>query len=732
MESMQMNSANESQWKKVAEIKDAQLPVEPWECAYGSFVQAPDGIKAEKETYLQLTMTHERPREIRARLRISGTDGHPVWAKFFEYKFIVGGSNDPASRMTLGMNALAATGKRCIKPDQEVEVLFEITNDIVQTQLDGEVLMEVKNSYQGQAVPDFAMIVPEGAIVKELTVEGRDIDSSFQNNPIHRSNDYDLYIAIDIYDDLIINCWTKETYRQAMQTYRKNKIKRVYFVYHYGYESGFWEQPGGEVLWPGFQQKIDDTYNDAGDFMQASIEAAHAEGLELFAIFKPYETAFPVTFPLGSEEARRYGKIPSLGGDIWWSPSFTAENPHLRIERNMSGIPDDLDQRVVRTIVLKAEPGTSPSLNPDRLRLWVSADNGRYNPYTGPVKISVENGVEPRIVFDELDIRENFFAFTVEGGPTNSFGNTLRNLIEIRDTDGTVLPVTFSTQVNTYCKGKGFQETGFMMDCSAAPDGTEYNYVDGCFFIDGQWTLGIGLGREQYMTGSLCAAYDKVQTWWMQQVENCLKAGVDGIDFRIANHNPAMDGGLVGFSEPIVEEFKKRYGVDILHEPFDLEAWRRLRGEYYTDFLRRASARVRQAGKIVQAHVNTYMLEPKVQTYLPYIHFNWQTWIDERLLDELTMKRWRLDAMRGGIAPTVISYAKKAGLPVMYSPFMNTLRGDANGPEVLRFHVREALEGGADSFIIYESAGLAVADADGNFVVNHPWMMEAVVEHARG
>ena len=73
MERMQMNSANESQWRKVAEIKVAQLPVEPWECAYGSFVQAPDGIKAKKETYLQLTMPHEMPREIRARLRIAGS-----------------------------------------------------------------------------------------------------------------------------------------------------------------------------------------------------------------------------------------------------------------------------------------------------------------------------------------------------------------------------------------------------------------------------------------------------------------------------------------------------------------------------------------------------------------------------------------------------------------------------------------------------------------------------------
>ena len=41
-----------------------------------------------------------------------------------------------------------------------------------------------------------------------------------------------------------------------------------------------------------------------------------------------------------------------------------------------------------------------------------------------------------------------------------------------------------------------------------------------------------------------------------------------------------------GYNQPIVDEFRKRYGVDIRTEPFDKLAWAKLRGEYLTQFMR--------------------------------------------------------------------------------------------------------------------------------------------------
>lgn len=41
-----------------------------------------------------------------------------------------------------------------------------------------------------------------------------------------------------------------------------------------------------------------------------------------------------------------------------------------------------------------------------------------------------------------------------------------------------------------------------------------------------------------------------------------------------------------GYAEPVVAEFQKRHGVDIRTQAFDRQAWRQLRGEHVTAFLR--------------------------------------------------------------------------------------------------------------------------------------------------
>ena len=52
-----------------------------------------------------------------------------------------------------------------------------------------------------------------------------------------------------------------------------------------------------------------------------------------------------------------------------------------------------------------------------------------------------------------------------------------------------------------------------------------------------------------------------------------------------------------GYSEPIVKEFQRRHGVNILHEPFDKKKWARLRGEYVETFLRELRSRLSKHGK---------------------------------------------------------------------------------------------------------------------------------------
>jgi hypothetical protein len=103
------------------------------------------------------------------------------------------------------------------------------------------------------------------------------------------------------------------------------------------------------------------------------------------------------------------------------------------------------------------------------------------------------------------------------------------------------------------------------------------------------------------------------------------------IDFRNEFSHPEF-GDQFGFSPPIVEEFQRRHGLNILREQFDLELWRRLCGEYLTQFIREMHAMTSARGKtlVVGIPQGNYMGLPNGNRYL-----DWPRWVSERLVEGL-------------------------------------------------------------------------------------------------
>ncbi len=127
-------------------------------------------------------------------------------------------------------------------------------------------------------------------------------------------------------------------------------------------------------------------------------------------------------------------------------------------------------------------------------------------------------------------------------------------------------------------------------------------------------------------------------------VKQVVDHGFDGIGFYtyVENMSIRYDDEF-GFNEPIVEEFKRRYGVDIRTQPFDKQAWYKLRGEYFTQFLRELHAALSANGKklamTLQAD-NPNFPQPwyGTQTGKPgagMIYLDWETWVTEGIVDEL-------------------------------------------------------------------------------------------------
>lgn len=136
-----------------------------------------------------------------------------------------------------------------------------------------------------------------------------------------------------------------------------------------------------------------------------------------------------------------------------------------------------------------------------------------------------------------------------------------------------------------------------------------------------------------------------------------------------------------GYNEPIVREFKRRYGVDILTQPFDKEAWARLRGEYVTQFLRELKAALKPHG--IQIAIRLNPLDGQSQrpeiwrssgrepiSTAGNLYMDWRMWAKEGVVDELciywpgndeTLKQV-LDGVRGSDT-RVSMYRTRGDLP---------------------------------------------------------------------
>ena len=97
---------------------------------------------------------------------------------------------------------------------------------------------------------------------------------------------------------------------------------------------------------------------------------------------------------------------------------------------------------------------------------------------------------------------------------------------------------------------------------------------------------------------------------------------------------PADYADQYGFNEPIRAEFEERHGRDILHQEFDLQAWRDLQGSYLTIFFRELREALRPMdmslavgcarGDVIGPPIGNATLE-------------WRTWLSEGIVDELVI-----------------------------------------------------------------------------------------------
>ncbi len=180
---------------------------------------------------------------------------------------------------------------------------------------------------------------------------------------------------------------------------------------------------------------------------------------------------------------------------------------------------------------------------------------------------------------------------------------------------------------------------------AAAPRSPIHVY---CSVGDNQWVSDwppVDRWGERTASGPIEFCYPEARAALIKEYMKGVMRGYDGISLYTYVENMALRyPDEFGFNGPIVQEFKRRFGVDIRTEPFDKEAWYRLRGEYLTQFLRELHMALAAAGK--KLSITLRPNNPNIpQQWLclageegsgaGMIWMDWERWVQEGVVDEV-------------------------------------------------------------------------------------------------
>jgi hypothetical protein len=508
--------------------------------------------------------------------------------------------------------------------------------------------------------------------------------------------------------------------REEMELLRRLGFERVYFVLTQpGYPS--FSDPSHSVMPPGkgTRNHTLESILALGDPNWAYMHEAQRQGMEAWAIIKPYESGSGFTIPHGARAVLSRAHVETVGGQHIHFDDLLSRRPDLRVRRKPE--PEAVTQALnepIRALEITfrldafrqrshaARFFEFPGLKDDQIRvpgitLWASRDNGTYEEYGG--KFTVSTVVDQRIAQDangfpvddvprrhlvvtleDLDISPEFryMALVLDGYET--LYTIPHSMIKAFTSSGEI-PITAGIHVRTSVsptereKPSGEREWGLegrpvggrqaletFMDW-----GFEFEFQGAGFWGDG-WVrapvFGIGRGQRQHMMGTPCEAYPEVREYWLDQVKRVMAMGYDGIDFRLQNHSQMVtDYVNYGYNEPIVRRYQEVHGVNILEQQADPLKLMEIRGSFFLSFLKEAAAVIRSSGGKVQVHMRHAFEEPRLCDdfnelgfwAMPKILFDWKEAVD--LADEVTIKHYYHNNYRPEMADQIKTYAQRLG-----------------------------------------------------------------------
>ncbi len=456
-----------------------------------------------------------------------------------------------------------------------------------------------------------------------------------------------------------------------------------------------------------------------GDPNWAYMYETKKQGMEAWAIIKPYESGTGFTIPHGANAPLSRKKIETIGGQHIHFDNLISNFPDFRLKRKplsdsilirldepiealeIAFCLDYFSQKTSSENYFEFKGLKESEIQIPEIALWISQDNGRYKKYEGNFEVSsaVENlQTKDANGFVINDTLKRFLVLTIKDlkipADHNYIAITLdkyQNLYTIpysmirAYTSTGEIPVTTGIHVRSSLSSvesnKPFEKREWGLETRPVKGevagksfmdwGFEFEFQGTGHWGDG-WVnspvYGIAKGKRRYMAGTPCEAYPEVQDYWLEQVERVVAMGYDGIDFRLQNHSGMVTDYInYGYNEPIINRYHEKFGVEILKEEADPLKIMEIRGEYFLSFLEKAANVIHSNGKKMQVHLRHAHESPQLSDdfnelgfwAMPKILLDWKKTID--LADEVTIKHYYHGNYRQWMGNNIKTYANKQG-----------------------------------------------------------------------
>ena len=500
-------------------------------------------------------------------------------------------------------------------------------------------------------------------------------------------------------------------------------------------------------------------YPQGFDLLKEAVKSAHKYGIELYAEIKPFEGGgFSIILPHSMPFPEGAPAFKDMRGILPIARSFAVENFSMNLKRRPGTYECNSPVSAIRLVKSDDKP---TRVKAEHLSFWTSPSNNEFVQYKGT--ITFRETIEDRYRFpywrkcrvfhlEELQIPRGHSYFLIccsLADEQGDFSNEKGNIIELAGADGKVLPCTLSTgpvrldeHYESFYQSKVMTEIVRYLqlpEVKAEIDDLqkmekhyrsfysfgEYSLTD-WVTLDKDGFVAAACGKPEYMLGNQHPIYPDVRKYWLEMVRFCLDSGVDGINFRAANHTNSPEYWDYAFNEPVIEASKGKTDYPTIN---------RINGDSYTLFLREARELIKKRRKGITIHLNSEMLIPdnrpgKLSELPPNFEWQWETWVKE-IADDVEfrgvfkLRPWNLYKVLD-IFGSVIRAANK--------PFY--FQGDFHGMAFERPFTSTKAElelvkkhDGLNGYVLYETANFTrVNDADE--VEVSPEMIKVLKDHS--